>query len=271
MDQSESMGRLLAVLYSPVFMSRILVTNDDGIRSDGLESLAVALEELGDVVAVAPLLESSAISHSLTLRRPLRLERIARQRFAVDGTPADCVNVALVKLLGGLPDVVVSGINKGANVGDDVFYSGTIAGAMEATLLGIPSLAISLERTANPFNFSQACSVAVSLTKSVLSERLPERTVLNVNVPERPAKGIRITVQGRRNPVSSLADRLDPRKEPYFWIQQGKAHWEEMEHSDHHALTDGWISITPLQSDLTNHAALGLLADLSRTQSTEVE
>ena len=113
--------------------------------------------------------------------------------------------------------------------------------------------------------------MAVSLTKSVLSERLPERTVLNVNVPERPAKGIRITVQGRRNPVSSLADRLDPRKEPYFWIQQGKAHWEEMEDSDQHALTDGWISITPLQSDLTNHAALGLLADLSRTQSTEVE
>ena len=271
MGHWESMGHLFHVLYSPVFMSRILVTNDDGIRSDGLETLAVALEELGDVVAVAPLLESSAISHSLTLRRPLRLERIAPQRFAVDGTPADCINVAIAKVLGELPDVVVSGINRGANVGDDVFYSGTIAGAMEAALLGIPSLAISLERTASPFDFSQACSVAVNLTKSVLGESLPERTVLNVNVPERPAKGVRVTVQGRRNPVSSLADRLDPRKEPYFWIQQGKARWEEMEHSDHHALTDGWISITPLQADLTNHAALGLIADLSRTRSTEVE
>ncbi|HIO76837.1 MAG TPA: 5'/3'-nucleotidase SurE, partial [Gammaproteobacteria bacterium] len=120
-------------------MPRILVTNDDGIRSDGLESLVVALGELGDVVAVAPLLESSAVSHSLTLRRPLRLDRIAGGRFSVDGTPADCINVAVVKLLRELPDVVVSGINKGANVGNDILYSGTIAGAMEAALLGIPS------------------------------------------------------------------------------------------------------------------------------------
>ena len=259
------------MLYSFVLMPRILVTNDDGIRSDGLESLVVALGELGDVVAVAPLLESSAVSHSLTLRRPLRLDRIARGRFSVDGTPADCINVAVVKLLRELPDVVVSGINKGANVGNDILYSGTIAGAMEAALLGIPSLAISLERSANPFDFKQACSVAVDLTRSLLKASLPDRTILNVNVPERPAKGIRVTVQGRRNQVSSVDEHLDPREQSYFWIREGQAHWEDMERSDHHALTDGWISITPLQPDLTNHSALDLTTELSRSRSTEVE
>ena len=244
-------------------MTRILVTNDDGIRSNGLEALALALEALGEVVAVAPMLESSAIGHALTLQRPLRLDRIAPRRFSVDGTPADCINVAVTKVFQNLPDVVVSGINQGSNVGDDVACSGTVAGAMEAAMLGIPSLAISLERSAGEFDFTQAAKVAVDLTARLLAHPLPNRTFLNVNVPHKPAKGMRVTVQGRCKHVAAVAESLDPRGVLRFWIEQAPARWEELERSDHHAMTDGWVSVTPLHTDMTNHDALTLTESLS--------
>ncbi len=252
-------------------MVRILVTNDDGIRSEGLEALAIALEPLGDVIAVAPLLETSAVSHALTLRRPLRLERIAQRRFGVDGTPTDCVNVAVAKVFSGLPDLVVSGINKGANLGDDVTYSGTVAAAMEGALLGVPSLAVSLERAGDSFDFSQSANVAATLAEVLLQHGLPNRTFLNVNVPQKAAKGLRVTVQGRRNHSTSVSEALDPRRQPYFWIEEGQTRWEEVDRSDFHAVADGWISVTPLHPDLTNHAAIELVEQLTLGRPAEVQ
>ncbi len=252
-------------------MLRTLVTNDDGIRSEGLEALAKALEALGEVVAVAPLLEASCVGHALTLRRPLRIERMARRRFGVDGTPTDCVNVAVTKVLEGLPDLIVSGINKGANLGDDVTYSGTVAAAMEGALLGVPSLAVSLDRAGDSFDFSQSAAIAANLAELVLQHGLPSRTFLNVNVPRKTAKGLKVTVQGRRNHSTSVSEALDPRRQPYFWIEQGQTRWEEIDRSDFHAVADGWISVTPLHPDLTNHAALEIVEQLTIEHPAEVQ
>ena len=249
----------------------ILVTNDDGIRSEGLEALVASLETLGDVMAVAPLQEASAVGHALTLRRPLRLERVARRRFGVDGTPTDCVNVAVTKVLQKLPDLIVSGINKGANLGDDVTYSGTVAAAMEGALLGVPSVAVSLERSSGDFDFSQSAEAAVWLAEMLLKHPMPNRTFLNVNVPHKTVKGARVTVQGRRNHVTSVSEALDPREQPYFWIEEGQSRWEELERSDFHAVADGWISVTPLHPDLTNHAALDFVETLTQERPAEVQ
>src|SRR2546427_1996254 len=160
---------------------RILVTNDDGYRSEGLIALADRLKRLGEVTIVAPIEEASAIGHALTLRHPLRLERIAERVFAVDGTPTDCVNVAVTQVLKGLPDLVVSGINKGWNLGDDVTYSGTVAGALEAALLGIPALAVSLKATRSEYDFNPSARAAAALAESMFQRPLPPRTFLNIN------------------------------------------------------------------------------------------
>src|SRR5213594_929920 len=162
-------------------MTRILVTNDDGYRSPGIRALAGALAPLGDVTIVAPMTEASAIGHALTLRHPLRLERIDDHTFGVDGTPTDCVNVAVAHVFKGLPDLVVSGINKGWNVGDDVTYSGTVAGALEGALLGIPSIAVSLRHTRGDYNFSHAARAAAVMADAILQRPLPARTFLNLN------------------------------------------------------------------------------------------
>ena len=156
-------------------MPRILVTNDDGYRSEGIHALAEALRAIGDVTVVAPVEEASAIGHALTLRRPLRLETIADRTFAVDGTPTDCVNVAITQVFKGLPDLVVSGINKGWNLGDDITYSGTVAGALEGALLGIPSIAVSLRATRGAYDFSHAARAAASFADAVLRRPLPPR------------------------------------------------------------------------------------------------
>src|SRR6266487_532840 len=164
-------------------MTRILVTNDDGYRSDGIRALADALAPLGEVTIVAPIEEASAIGHALTLRRPLRLEHISDRMFAVDGTPTDCVNVAVTQIFRGLPDLVVSGINKGWNLGDDVTYSGTVSGAFEGALLGIPSIAVSLQYVGEPtFDFTESARAAYLVAHSVLHKSLPSRTFLNINV-----------------------------------------------------------------------------------------
>src|SRR5438128_8571236 len=175
-------------------MRRILITNDDGYRSDGLKPLADLLSALGEVTIVAPVAEASAIGHALTLRHPLRLEHIADHVFAVDGTPTDCVNVAVTQVLRGLPDLVVSGINKGWNLGDDVTYSGTVAGALEGALLGVPSIAVSLRATRGDYDFSYAARAATAMAEAMLRRPLPSRTFLNINVPKGEPKGYRVTV-----------------------------------------------------------------------------
>lgn len=246
-------------------MPRILVTNDDGVHSPGLKSLADALSELGDVIVVAPPAEASAIGHALTLRRPLRLELVAPGMYVVDGTPTDCVNLGVAAVLKGPPALVVSGINKGWNLGDDITYSGTVAGALEGALLGIPSLAISLERTDGEWDFTHAAQAAVRLARAVLRHGLPPRTFLNVNVPRGRPKGVRVTVQGRRQHATSVIEKLDPRRQPYYWIEEGENHWEPHDRSDYEAVVNGWISVTPLHSDLTNYAALAAIEALSES------
>jgi 5'-nucleotidase len=247
-------------------MPTILVTNDDGVTSDGIRALANALEPLGEITIVAPQLEASAIGHALTLRRPLRLERVAERIYSVDGTPTDCVNIAITKVLGAPPDLVVSGINKGYNLGDDVTYSGTVAGALEGALLGIPSIAVSLERTRDrTFDFRQSAAAAASVASAVLQQGLPARTFLNLNVPRTRAKGIRITVQAKRNHVTSVAESIDPRGQPYYWIEEGQSDWDPHDRSDYQAVRDGYVSVTPLQPDMTAHDALSFIEGLPFT------
>jgi 5'-nucleotidase len=244
-------------------MVRILVTNDDGYRSEGIRALAGALGELGDVTIVAPTTEASAIGHALTLRRPLRLETIEDRVFAVDGTPTDCVNVAVTHVFNGLPDLVVSGINKGWNLGDDVTYSGTVAGALEGALLGIPSIGVSLRQTRGDYDFQHAARAAAVMADAILRQPLPARTFLNINVPKGEPKGYRVTVQAKRNHVTSVAVRHDPKGRPYYWIEEGQNEWEPHDRSDYQAVRDGYVSITPLHPDLTAHHALAAVEALS--------
>jgi 5'-nucleotidase len=244
-------------------MRRILVTNDDGYFSPGIQSLAEALRPLGEVTIVAPHTEASAVGHALTLRRPLRLEPVVDRVYSVDGTPTDCVNLGVVEVLRHVPDLVVSGINKGLNIGDDVTYSGTVAGALEGALLGFQAIAVSLEFTTGDWNFEPAAAVAASLARAVLERPLPSRTFLNVNVPTGQPKGIRVTVQGARNHVTKIDRRVDPRGRPYFWIEEAEYEWQPRDGSDYEAIQEGFISVTPLQPDLTDRAALELARTLT--------
>src|SRR5574338_378044 len=199
-------------------MPLILVTNDDGVRSEGIHALASALAPLGDVVVVAPQLEASAIGHALTLRRPLRIEHLAENVHSVDGTPTDCVNIAIAKVLRRMPDLVVSGINKGYNLGDDVTYSGTVSGALEGALLGIPAIAISTQNyhRRNEFEFEPSARAAAVVAELVLERGIPKFTFLNINVPFGPNKGFRVTVQARRNHIPVVAERIGPRQRAYY-------------------------------------------------------
>jgi 5'-nucleotidase len=244
-------------------MRRILVTNDDGYRSEGIIALAEALRPLGAVTIVAPVLEASAIGHALTLRRPLRLESVADGVFAVDGTPTDCVNLAVARLFGGLPDLVVSGINKGWNLGDDVTYSGTVSGAFEGALLGIPAIAISLRATTKAYDFGPSARVAFALGRALLQRPLPSRTFLNINLPHGQPKGIRVTVQAARNHITSVGERHDPKGRPYYWIEEGEDAWQPHDRSDYQAVHDGYVSVTPLQPDLTAHQTLAAVEELT--------
>src|SRR5436190_22152401 len=251
-------------------MTRILVTNDDGYRSDGIRALARALEDLGDVTIVAPVEEASAIGHALTLRHPLRLESIDAHTFAVDGTPTDCVNIAVTQIFKALPALVVSGINKGWNLGDDVTYSGTVAGALEGALLGMPSLAVSLRQTRGEYDFSYAARAAATLADAMLRNPLPPRTFLNLNVPKGQPLGYRVTVQAKRNHVTSVAERHDPKGRPYYWIEEGQNEWQPHDRSDYQAVRDGYVSVTPLHPDLTAHHTLAAVEALSFETEAEV-
>ncbi len=237
-------------------MTRILVTNDDGISSQGLAALAKALEAVGEVTVVAPATEQSASAHSLTLSRPLRIHKIDDHHYSVDGTPTDCVTLALTKILADrLPQIVVSGINYGPNLGDDVTYSGTVAGALEASVFNLPGIAISLA-TRNDFDFTHAATFAAELTRKVLKEGLPEGTILNVNVPPGEIRGSRITHQGIKIARTQIIEGIDPRGRPYYWIGEQYTSWKKDEGSDYAAIEQGLVSITPLRTDMTDYQSL---------------
>ena len=236
----------------------ILACNDDGIRSEGLRALVKSLEAVGDVVVVAPDRERSAVGHALTLMRPLRVELVDAGWYSVDGTPTDCVTLAVMELLGRRPNLVAAGINHGTNLGDDVTYSGTIASAIEATLQGLPAFAISVEGKGQ-FDFRVAATCARRLAEEILRRGLPQGTLLNVNVPNLSSEAVRgwaVTHQGRRVYGETVHRKVDPRGHAYYWIGGASATWECGDGTDYEAVQDGWISVTPLHLDLTNHGAL---------------
>ncbi len=236
-------------------MTRFLVTNDDGIFSEGIKTLAEALAALGEVTVVAPDREQSASGHALTLSRPLRMRKVRENWFSVDGTPTDCVNLGVLWVLKDRPpDFVCSGINFGLNVGDDVTYSGTVSATFEGTLLGIPSLAFSQE-VGEGFSFAPAARFARRLVETLLAEEMPPDLLLNVNVPAGPIGGVSFTRLGRRVYKQSVVENLDPRGRKYYWIA-GTPMWQRDSGTDHDAVSSGRISITPLHLDLTYYRGL---------------
>ncbi len=241
---------------------KILITNDDGIHAPGLTALIEALKPLGETAVVAPDREQSAVGHALTLHHPLRAVKVDSNFFAVDGTPTDCVNLGIHTLLDFKPDIVVSGINKGGNLGDDVTYSGTVSAAMEATLMGIPAFAISLVTSGKGDNYSAAGEFAARLAETVYREGLPDDTFLNVNYPDFPPDRIGpplVTSQGKRRFGGMIVDKVDPRGRNYYWIGTVDLDFKDTEGSDYYAVSRGHISVTPLHLDLTNYAAFDVL------------
>ena len=236
----------------------ILVSNDDGINSPGLRVLADCLGALGDVMVVAPDRERSAAGHSLTLNRPLRATPVAEGWYSVDGTPTDCITLAVMGLLPRRPDLVAAGINHGSNLGDDVTYSGTVSSAIEATLQGIPAFAMSLAAVGD-LDFRGGATFARRLAGEILRRGLPPDTLLNVNVPNLEPGGIRgvaVTRQGRRIYSETVVRKTDPRGKAYYWIGGVDPRWKCTGGTDYEAVSSGWISLTPLHLDLTNHGAI---------------
>ncbi len=239
---------------------RILVTNDDGIGARGLECLVRALGELGEVWTVAPDREQSAASHALTLRDPLRVIQHAEREFSVSGTPTDCVLVAVRGIRGMLepsPDLVISGINHGPNMGDDVTYSGTVAAAFEGRLLGLPAIAFSNVEW-KPRQLETSARLACQIVRALVARGLPRETFLNVNFPDLPLEGIRgmrVTKLGLRVYRDEIVAKVDPRGRPYFWIGGDPPIWESHNDSDFSTVSEGYVSITPLQTDWTDRRA----------------
>ena len=235
----------------------ILVTNDDGITAPALYLLRQELSDLGKVHIVAPDRDQSAMSHALTLQRPMRIDRPEPDVYAVDGTPTDCVVAGMHGLLAEAPDLVVSGVNRGANMGDDVFYSGTVAAAIEGAMQGLPGIAVSLVTPNARADFAYACGFVRRLVEVVLKEGLPAKSVLNVNVPDRRAadiQGVRITRLGERKYTDELIERADPRGRAYYWIGGDAPVWERTPETDFLAVDEGYVSVTPLHLDLTDNA-----------------
>src|SRR5256885_383485 len=247
---------------------RILISNDDGIRSPGIQVLEKIARELSDDVwVVAPEQEQSGASHSLTTRRPLRLRPVGEQRYAVDGTPTDCVLIAVKRLLRDRPpDLVLSGINAGSNVGEDMTYSGTVAAAMEATLLGIPAMALSQDyRNGQDIPWETSEAFAPDVIRRLLSLPWPDSTLFNINFPgvvSAKASGFAVTSQGQRAIADNLTEGVDPRGRPYYWIGPIRETGAVEPGTDVAALADNKISITPIYLDLTNVPVLGALRKL---------
>jgi 5'-nucleotidase len=236
----------------------ILVTNDDGIRAGGLRILADALADLGRIVVVAPEQEQSASSHAITLDKPLRINEYETDRFGVSGTPTDCVLLAVNGILDRRPELIVSGINLGPNMGEDVTYSGTVAAAIEASILGIPSIAISMVSW-DSVPLDAAAAVSRYLAGEMLHHDVPGTSLWNVNIPPLPRdelKGIRITRLGSRVYNGDIIKKTDPRGRDYFWIGGGDPGWNAGGDTDFTAVTEGYISVTPLRLDLTDDKAI---------------
>lgn len=233
----------------------LFLTNDDGVMSRGLTELRRAFKDYR-IKIVAPDRERSAVSHSLTIHHPIRVDEIEEDLYATDGTPADCVNLGINGLLDGRPDLVISGINGGPNLGDDVLYSGTVSAAMEGVLLGIPSFAISMADRGQDLRYETACYIARRLVKLILREGLPPYTLLNVNVPNiaiEKIKGVSITRLGKRVYREELIKRFDPRGKVYYWIgPKGHLGMDE-DGTDFMAIKMEMVSITPLHLDFTNY------------------
>jgi 5'-nucleotidase len=244
---------------------RVLLTNDDGIFAKGIEALYVALKEEHEVTAVAPETEQSAVGHAITFLDPLRVTPVRRNGsffgYALNGTPADCVKIAITELLKPLPDVVVSGINMGANVGVNVIYSGTVSAATEAALLGVPSIAVSIDSFDTP-DFSAATTFVPKVLSHIGKKGLPPGISLNINVPNVPAelvKGVRITHQGKLRCVESYDRRVDPRNHVYYWLCNSAIINDTDPMSDSAALSDHFVSVTPIHHDLTHYRTMDLL------------
>lgn len=241
-------------------MKTILVTNDDGFESTGIKALAQALAQIGKTITIAPDRDNSAVSHSLTMNRPLFVTENSSDSFAVDGTPTDCVAIGIHKILKTKPDLLVSGINAGPNIGDDISYSGTVSAAVEGTLYSIPSMAISL--AGKSFDYTNAAKIAAELATIILAKGLPENTLLNVNIPsDHEIKGIRVTRQGRRLWQDSIQETYDPWGKKFYWIGGGTPIKDSAADTDVHAIEQGYVSVTPIHLDMTNHEGIFHLKD----------
>ncbi len=241
-------------------MKRILITNDDGIYAPGLKALEEGLAGVGEINIVAPDREMSASSQSISVHAPLRVHKLGDRRFAVAGTPADTVILALYRLLPQKPDIVISGINPGGNLGENVIYSGTVAAAMEATLHGVPAFAISLASRKH-LDFTAAASFAGRLARTILEKGLPAGVMLNVNVPRLEVRGVRLTRQSQKISQNLVHEKADPRGRPYFWLDETARIESAEADSDYAAIRAHEISITPLQVDRTDYATLRSLSD----------
>ena len=259
---------ILGVYLKPL----ILVTNDDGVRAEGLQRLAQALESLGDVYMVAPLEERSAVSHALTIHDPVRIKKLSERVYAVRGTPADCVILAVRRILPAKPDLVVSGINHGANLGDDIMYSGTVAGAREACYLDLPAFAISQTLKDDHAELGRPSRFAALLAREILEKGLPLDTFLNVNIPAGECRGIRLTMQGSKLSKSNVYENADPRGRKYYWIGEDRQGWPWASNngSDYEAIAEACISLTPLQRDQTHYQALKRMLDEGSYLSLEI-
>ena len=240
---------------------RILLSNDDGYFSPGIDCLARTLAAVADITVVAPERDRSGASNSLTLDRPLSLKRAANGYYHVNGTPTDCVHLAVTGMLDELPDMVVSGINLGANMGDDTIYSGTVAAATEGFLLGVPSIAVSLCSKAG-VHFETAAQVALELVQMILRQKVSEPLLLNVNVPDVPYAELRgqvVTRLGKRHKAEAVVRTVTPRNETVYWVGAAGEAQDAGEGTDFYAVNNRQVSITPLQIDLTHNAQLPLL------------
>lgn len=239
----------------------ILVTNDDGIHSAGLTILAKALGRLGEVWVVAPDRERTAVAHAVTLHKPLRVHEMTKRVYAINGTPVDCVNLALLNILPRRPHLLVSGINKGVNLGDDVLYSGTVSAAVEGTILGVPSMAVSQEGR-EQFHFVTGAYYARRVARLIVQRGLPDETLINLNVPDRVVgsiTGVRVTCLSRRRFDNPIIQKVDPHGKTYYWIAGTRVSWSRSKDADHEAIEEGAVSLTPLHLDSTHYEVLDQL------------
>ncbi len=246
-----------------------LVSNDDGVNATGIKALAEVLKDLGRVTIYAPSVDRSGASNSLTLDRPVRIHKVAENRFAVDGTPTDCVHMALTGLMSEQPDMVTSGINNAANLGDDVLYSGTVAAAIEGRYLGFPALAFSLatgHKNGQVRHFETAQHFIKKIIVNIQNNPLPQDTILNINFPNLPVEqvnGIKVTRFGNRHKAENTVQELDPRGRKIYWIGPAGPEADAGEGTDFHAIKNGFVSITPMQVDMTKYSAIDAIKQWS--------